>query len=211
MARCRKLRGQYAQLNGFSFACIRRCCVRCDCCRKRFPHSTQPYGPLEQPEIGIFRLGVTGTGAGTGVARVATIRTRCDTVCGRVVQLLVGGGTTTRCTTGCSCTGTSTPTTTMEEIGHAVLLEGSGLVEPGRHSHRQYASFVEIMVQGRKARRRQHGALGSGVMPLCVVVQLGLGSLVPEATGRSWRSSTAASSTTVTSTGRYGLVAGLCR
>lgn len=28
---------------GFSFVCIRKCCVKWDCCRNRLPHSGQGY------------------------------------------------------------------------------------------------------------------------------------------------------------------------
>lgn len=36
---CLKKRGQYRHPYGFSFVCIRKCCVRWLCCLKRFPHS----------------------------------------------------------------------------------------------------------------------------------------------------------------------------
>lgn len=41
---CLKNLGQYMQPYGFSFVCIRKCCVRWDCCLKRFPHSGHGYG-----------------------------------------------------------------------------------------------------------------------------------------------------------------------
>lgn len=44
MVLCLKKRGQYMHPYGFSLVCIRRCWVKCDCWRKRLPHSGHGYG-----------------------------------------------------------------------------------------------------------------------------------------------------------------------